>query len=39
MMKIQRSDTEKFNLIEVSKKIDINKIINHNQIINNRLKP
>ena len=39
MMKIQRSDTEKINLIEVSKKIGINKIINHNQIINNHLKP
>ena len=38
MMKSQRSDTEKNNLIEEGKRIDIDKIIKHNEIINNNLK-
>ena len=38
MMKSQRSDTEKYNLIEEGKRIDIDKIIKHNEIINNNLK-
>ena len=37
-MKSQRSDTEKNNLIEEGKRIDIDKIIKHNEIINNNLK-
>ena len=39
MMNGQRSDTEKVNLIEEGKKIDINQVIKHNEIINNSLKP
>ena len=38
MMKSQRSDTEKNNLIEEGKRIDIDKIIKHNEIINNNSK-
>ena len=38
MMKTQRSDTEKINLIEQSKKIGIDEIIKRNEIINNSLK-
>ena len=38
MMKSQKSDTEKNNLIEEGKRIDIDKIIKHNEIINNNLK-
>ena len=38
MMNSQRSDTEKNNLIEESKKIDINEVIKRNEIINNSLK-
>ena len=37
-MKSQRSDTEKYNLIEEGKRIGIDKIIKHNEIINNNLK-
>ena len=35
----QTSDTEKINLIEEGKKIDINEVIKRNEIINNSLKP
>ena len=38
MMNSQRSDAEKFNLIEEGKKIGINKVIKHNEIINSSLK-
>ena len=38
MMNSQRSDAEKFNLIEEGKKKGINKVIKHNEIINNSLK-
>ena len=38
MMNSQRSDTEKINLIEEGKRIDIDEIIKHNEIINNSLK-
>ena len=38
MMNNQRSDTEKINLIEEGKRIDIDEIIKHNEIINNSLK-
>ena len=40
MMNSQRSDTEKINLIEESKKkkIDVNEVIKRNEIINNSLK-
>ena len=38
MMKSQRSDTEKINLIGQSKKIGIDEIIKRNEIINNSLK-
>ena len=38
MMNSQRNDTEKNNLIEESKKIDINEVIKRNEIINNSLK-
>ena len=31
---IQRSDTEKVNLIEEGKKIGISEVIKHNEIIN-----
>ena len=37
-MNSQRSDTEKINLIEEGKRIDIDEIIKHNEIINNSLK-
>ena len=39
MMNTQRSDSEKINLLEESKKIDINEVIKRNKIINNNLKP
>ena len=39
MINSQRSDTEKINLIEESKNIDINKVIKHNEFINSSLKP
>ena len=38
MMKSQRSDNEKVNLIEEGKKIGINEVIKRNEIINNSLK-
>ena len=39
-MNSQRSDREKINLIEESKKIEvINEVIKHIEIINNSLKP
>ena len=38
MMNIQRSDTEKINLIEERKNIDIDEVIKRNEIINNSLK-
>ena len=38
MRNIQRSEAEKVNLIEESKKIGINEAIKHNEIINNNLK-
>ena len=38
MMNIQRSDTEKTDLIEKGKIIDIDEFIKHNKIINKRLK-
>ena len=38
MMKSQRSDTEKINLIEEGKKIGIDEVIKCNEIINNSLK-
>ena len=38
MMNSQRSDTEKNNLIEEGKKIDIDDIIKSNGIINKSLK-
>ena len=38
MMNSQRSDTEKFNLIEKGKEIGINEVIKRNEIINNCLK-
>ena len=38
MINIQRSEAEKVNLIEESKKIGINEAIKHNEIINNNLK-
>ena len=37
-MNSQRSDSEKINLIEESKKIGINEVIESNEIINNNLK-
>ena len=39
MMNSQRSDADKINLIEESKKIGINEVIKCNEIINNSLKP
>ena len=39
MMNIQRSDSEKSNLIEEGKKIGFNEVIKHNEIISNNLKP
>ena len=38
MMNSQRSDTEKFNLIEEGKEIGTNEVIKRNEIINNCLK-
>ena len=38
MIKSQRSDTEKINLIGKGKKIGIDKVIKRNKIINNSLK-
>ena len=38
MMSSQRSDTEKINLIEESKKIGIDEVIKHNEIIKKSLK-
>ena len=38
MVNIQRSDSEKNNLIEDGKKIGFNEVIKHNEIINNSLK-
>ena len=38
MMKSQRSDNEKVNLIEEGKKIGINEVFKRNEIINNSLK-
>ena len=38
MMNSQRSDTEKINMIEEGKKMDIDEVIKHNEIINNSLK-
>ena len=38
MIKSQRSDTEKINLIEKGKKIGIDKVTKRNKIINNSLK-
>ena len=38
MMNSQRSDTEKINLIEESKKIGIDEVIKHNEIIKKSLK-
>ena len=39
VMNSQRSDTERINVIQEGKKIDINEIIKCNEIINNSLKP
>ena len=38
MMNSQRSDTEKNNLIEEGKKIEIDEVIKLSEIINNSLK-
>ena len=38
MINIQRSDTEKVNLIEEGKKIGINEAVKRNEVINNNLK-
>ena len=38
MMKSPGSDTEKYNLIQESKRIGIHEIIKRNEIINNNLK-
>ena len=38
MMNCYRSNAEKVNQIEESKKIGINEAIKHNEIINNNLK-
>ena len=38
MLNSNRSDAERVNLIEKSKKIDTNEAIKHNEIINNNLK-
>ena len=38
MMKSQRSDNEKVNLIEEGKKIGINEVIKRNETINKSLK-
>ena len=37
MMRSQRSDTDKINLIEECKKIGFDEVIKHNEIINNSL--
>ena len=39
IMNSLRSETEKNNLIEEGKKIDINEVIKRHEIINNSLKP
>ena len=39
IMNSQRSDTDRINLIEESKKIGINEVIKRNEIINHSLKP
>ena len=39
MMKSQRSDVEKINLIKEGKKMGINEVIKRNKVINNSLKP
>ena len=39
VMKIQRSDTEKINLIEEGKKIGIDEVIKCNEFINYSLRP
>ena len=39
MMNSQRSDTEKINLIEEGKKIDINDVFKWNEIIRNSIQP
>ena len=39
MMKSQRSDTEKNNLIQEGKRISTDKVIKYNEIININLKP
>ena len=38
MMKSQRGDSEKINLIEEGKTIGIDEVIKHNEVINNNLK-
>ena len=38
LMNSERSDAEKFNLMEKGKKIGINEVIRHNEINNNSLK-
>ena len=38
MMKSQRSEVEKIDLIEEGKKISMNEVIKRNEIINNSLK-
>ena len=38
MTKIRRSHTDKINLIEEGKKIDIDEVIKRNEIIKNSLK-
>ena len=38
MLKRQRRNTEKINLIEEGKKIDIDEVIKRNEVINNSLK-
>ena len=39
MMKSQGSDTEKINLVEGGKKIDIDEVIKRSESIDNSLKP
>ena len=38
MMNSQRSDTEKINVIDEGKKIDLDEISKRNEVINNSLK-
>ena len=38
MRNSQRRDTEKINLVEEGKKIDIDEVIKHSEIINKSLK-